>query len=139
MGIFTAIGANVGKAVAEAAKPALQIVDKAVVDKDLANEIKRDIEVAYQDKHFGLKMALASGNELQKLIEPFKELTKVIIIACIFIIFPLVEAIWGLHIDIVKYLDSMPIIGWVVLVAADLGPTITNRVLDYQLHKETLK
>lgn len=139
MGFFTAIGANVGKAVAEAAKPALDIVDKAVTDKDLKNQLTKDIEQAYQENNFALKMALASGNELQRMVEPLKELTKVIIITCIFIVFPIIEAVWNLHIDIEKYLVSMPIIGWVVLVAADLGPTITNRVLDYQIHKETRK
>lgn len=136
MGVLTAIGMNVGKAFAEASKPALEIVDQVVTDRDLALKLQQEIELAYSDKNFALRMALANGNDLQRIIEPVKEVTKIFIIACIFIIFPLIEAIWSLHIDIVKYLNSMPMIGWIVLVAADLGPTLTNRLVDYHLGKK---
>jgi len=132
MSLFTAIGANI----AEAAKPAFKIIDKRITDKDLANQLKADLETAYNDKNFQLKLALAQGNEIQRLIEPIKEITKIIIIAFIFIVFPIAEALFSLHIDIAKYLESMPIIGWLVLVAADLGPTITNKLLDYNLQKK---
>jgi hypothetical protein len=139
MGIFTAIGANVGKAVAEAAKPAFEIVDKVVTDRDLALKLQTELELAYSDKQFEYKLALAQGNDWQRLIEPIKEFSKVLIILCIFIIFPVLEAASGFHIDIAKYLESMPMIGWIVLVAADLGPTITNKVIDYQMGKKVFK
>jgi len=132
MSLFTAIGANI----AEAAKPAFKIIDKRITDKDLANQLKADLQTAYNDKNFQLKLALAQGNQAQRLIEPIKEITKIIIIAFIFIVFPIAEALFALHIDIAKYLESMPLIGWLVLVAADLGPTITNKLLDYQLQKK---
>ena len=132
MSLFTAIGANI----AEAAKPAFEIIDKRVTDKDLANQLKTDLESAYNDKNFQLKLALAQGNDIQRLIEPMKEITKIIIIAFIFIVFPIAEALFQIHIDIAKYLESMPLIGWLVLVAADLGPTITNKLLDYNLQKK---
>lgn len=136
MGVLTAIGMNVGKGIAEAARPAIDIVDKVVTDRDLAMKLQQEIELAYSDKNFALRMALATGNELQRLIEPIKELVKILIIFCIFITFPIIEAFSGHHIDIVKYLQSMPVIGWIVLVAADLGPTVTNRLVDYHLGKK---
>lgn len=136
MGFFTAIGANVGKAVAEAAKPAFEIVDKVVKDRDLALKLQTELQQAYNDKAFELKLTLAQGNDWQRLIEPIKEFVKVLIILCIFIIFPVLEAATGFHIDIAKYLESMPGIGWIVLVAADLGPTITNKIIDYQMGKK---
>lgn len=139
MGFFTAIGANVGKAVAEAAKPAFEIVDKVVTDRDLALKLQTELEKAYTTKSFEYKLALAQGNEWQRMIEPLKEFSKVIIIICIFIVFPVLEAATGFHIDIAKYLESMPVIGWIVLVAADLGPTITNKIIDYQIGKKVFK
>lgn len=139
MGFFTAIGANVGKAVAEAAKPAFEIVDKVVTDRDLALKLQTELEQAYINKDFELRLILAQGNDWQRLIEPIKETVKILIIFCIFIVFPILEAATGFHIDIAKYLESMPVIGWIVLVAADLGPTITNKIIDYQMGKQVFK
>lgn len=133
MGVFTAIGANLGRAAAEAIKPAVDVVDKVVTDRDLALKLQTELEKAYNNKSFELKLALAQGNDFQRAVEPIKEYVKILIILCIFIIFPVLEAASGIHIDIVKYLQSMPVTGWIVLVAADLGPTVTNRIMDYKM------
>lgn len=139
MGIFTAIGANLGAAAAEAMKPAIGVVEEFVIDKDKQIEAITKLEMAYADKAFELKLAMANGSALQRMVEPIKEFSKIFIMLCIFIVFPVLEPAAGLHIDIFKYLDSMPAIGWVVLVASDLGPNAISKLLDWQIHRTNVK
>ena len=139
MGLFTAIGANLGAAAAEAMKPAIGVVEEFIIDKDKQIAAMAKLEEAYSDKSFELKIAMASGSALQRMVEPIKEFVKIFIILCIFIIFPLLEPAFNIHIDILKYLDSMPMIGWIVLVASDLGPNAINKLIDFQVHKANVK
>ena len=139
MALWTAIGANLGKAAAEAMKPAVEVVEEFVIDKDKQIEAIYKLEQAYTAKNFELKLALAQGNFFQRLTEPVKEWSKILIILCIFIVFPVLEAATQIHIDIFKYLDSMPVIGWIVLVASDLGPTAINKLIDFQMHRANVK
>lgn len=139
MALWTAIGANIGKAAAEAMKPAVEVVEEFVIDKDKQIEAIYKLETLYADKQFELKLAMAQGSYLQRLTEPIKEFVKIFIILCVFIIFPVLEALTGFHIDIVKYLQSMPTIGWIVLVASDLGPAAINKLLDFHTYRTNVK
>ena len=139
MGLFTMIGTNLGAMAAKAMEPAIGVVKEVVTDRDLQNELINKLELAYNQKNFELKLAMAQGNWLQRAAEPVKEFVKIFIILCIFVIFPVAEAVSGFHIDIVKYLESLPVIGWIVLVASDLGPTAINKLVDFHAHRATVK